>query len=121
MSAAEMWAHSLAPVALTGEQIVARRTALNMTRKALADRAGIDRGQLAKIENGTTKARDATLGAVEAALIKAETAERPAATPQIVTFRLAGQGLNVTVEGPIDNLEDLEASVRRLVQQIGRT
>lgn len=63
-----------------GNGIKARRTRLGMAIKALAERAGVDRGRLAAIEAGTaTNVRPSTLGAINRALDELE-AERTGTT-----------------------------------------
>lgn len=102
-----------------GDRIRRRRTALGMTVKALAEKAGVDRGRLADIERGA-QAREATIGAIEAALddFESETGhDEPG--EGLVTFRLSGNfGVDVVVQGPVGNLDELERSVARLVQSM---
>ena len=69
-----------------GRRIKARRTRLGLPVKALAERAGVDRGRLAAIEAGTvTNVRAATLGAIERALDELETEQAAADLPPGVT------------------------------------
>ena len=103
-----------------GEAIKQRRTALGVTVKALAERAGVDRGRLAAIEDGAT-ARPATLGAIEKALaaLEDELSGPYDNSGRLVTFRLSGDfGVDLVVEGPVDNLPELESSVERLIQKM---
>ena len=91
-----------------------------MTVKALAERAGVDRGRLAAIEDGAT-ARPATLGAIEKALaaLEDELSGPYDNSGRLVTFRLSGDfGVDLVVEGPVDNLPELESSVERLIQKM---
>lgn len=103
-----------------GDEIRRRREAMGWSVKALAAKAGVDRGRLADIERGAT-ARGSTLGAIEAALaeIEEETGHDEPADEGMVTFRLSGNfGVDVVVQGPVTNLSELEASVERLVQSM---
>lgn len=101
-----------------GDRIRQRREAMGWDIKALAKLANVDRGQLAKIERGEHIPRGATLGAIERALdeIEKETGhDEPDAG--LVTFRLSGNfGVDVVVQGPVSNIEELEESVARLVR-----
>lgn len=107
-----------------GESIKRRRIALGMTVKALADAAGVDRGRLSAIEDGA-KARTSTLGAIEAALSRFEEEiagpydENDEPGGGLVTFRMSGDfGVDVVVQGPVENLAELEQSVDRLIQRM---
>lgn len=102
-----------------GQSIRRRRTSLGMTVKALADKAGVDRGRLAAIEEGAT-ARASTIGAIEAALTRLEEEmSGPYDERGLVTFRLSGNfGVDVVVQGPVDNLDELEESVERLIRRM---
>ena len=105
-----------------GARIRQRRAALGMTVKALAERAGVDRGRLAAIEDGAT-AREATLGAIERALsdLEQETSG-PYDEGGMVTFRLSGNfGVDVVVSGPVTSMRELEQSVERLLQKMGKS
>lgn len=116
--------HTLERVVTTGagEAIRKRRTALGVTVKALAEKAGVDRGRLAAIEDGAT-ARASTIGAIEAALARLEQEmSGPYDEPDsggMVTFRMSGDfGVDVVVQGPVENLAELESSVERLIQRM---
>lgn len=111
-----------------GKAIHERRTKLGLSVKALAALAGVDRGRLAAIEDGAS-ARSGTYGAIHAALDKLEeemsgpydAAPAPAAEQHTVTLRASGNfGVDVTVEGPIADIVELEASVIRLIGQMQR-
>lgn len=71
---------SVAPVTEgAGQRIADRRTRLGLSVRALAQSAGVDRGRLAKIEDGTaTNVRPATIGAIERALDELEAEHEPA-------------------------------------------
>ena len=104
-----------------GEAIKTRRKALGVTVKALAERAGVDRGRLAAIEDGAS-ARTSTIGAIERALSDLEEEMGgPYDKPDrgLVTFRLSGNfGVDVVVQGPVENLDELEEKVERLIQRM---
>lgn len=104
-----------------GDAIKTRRTALGVTVKALAERAGVDRGRLAAIEDGAS-ARDATIGAIEKALASLEeemSGPYDNGERGLVTFRMSGDfGVDVVVQGPVENLAELEGSVERLIQRM---
>jgi transcriptional regulator with XRE-family HTH domain len=106
-----------------GEAIKKRRTALGVTVKALAERAGVDRGRIAAIEDGAS-ARSATIGAIEKALNELEDEmggpyDAGEHGGRLVTFRLSGDfGVDLVVEGPVENLSELEGSVERLIQKM---
>ena len=104
------------------EAVQLRRLALGMSVKALAKHAGIDRGRLAALESGHS-VRPTTLAAVTRALdeIEEEVSGPYDAEHGVVTFRLKGNfGVDVTLQGPVDNLDELEASVTRLMTSMGR-
>ena len=105
-----------------GEAIKKRRTALGVTVKALAEKAGVDRGRLAAIEDGAS-ARESTIGAIERALADLEAAMSGPYDDDgergLVTFRMSGSfGVDVVVQGPVENLDELERSVERLIQRM---
>jgi transcriptional regulator with XRE-family HTH domain len=113
-----------------GQRIRARRTRLGMAVKALAERAGVDRGRLAEIEAGTaTNVRPATLGAIYAALDDLERergadADLPPGAHHIgdpgddlVEFTIEGtDGMRAVVKGPIRNMDELQAAARKLIE-----
>lgn len=123
MAAALLEGATFAPVeADEGDQIRQRREALGMGIAQLADRAGVDRGRLSKIEKGA-EARGTTLSAIKRALDQLEEETSGPYDEQheehTVTFRMSGNfGVDVTVEGPVENLAELEASVGRLLQRM---
>jgi transcriptional regulator with XRE-family HTH domain len=108
-----------------GKEIKRRRVALGMNVKALAERAGIDRGRLSKLEAGDPSVRETTIGAVEAALTRLEVEmgyDTPAAvsvTDDLIEFRVSGNfGVDVVVKGPVRDMDALERSVERLIRRM---
>jgi transcriptional regulator with XRE-family HTH domain len=108
-----------------GDRIRARRVALGLSVRALAERAGVDRSRVANVEKGID-ARDSTIGAIESALsaIEQEVSgpydDRQART---VTYRVQVGALDVdvTVAGPIEDAAALEDSVARLLAKMRDT
>lgn len=125
---------SVAPVAdEAGERIRIRRTRLGMPVKALAERAGVDRGRLAAIESGRAhNVRATTIGAIERALDELEhemgvddEAEARTLAPEggseFVEFVVEGNlGVRVVVKGPVKNMAELQAAAERLVAGMQR-
>lgn len=118
---------SFVPVdAETGKRVQARRLALGMSVKKLAELAGVDRGRLAKLEEGDQSIRPATLGAVESALRRLEhemgmDEVRPVGDPSqgLVEFTVTGShGVSAVVKGPVKDLEALQAAVAKLVAEM---
>ncbi|HET6917333.1 MAG TPA: helix-turn-helix transcriptional regulator [Acidimicrobiales bacterium] len=105
----------------TGQRIARRRKALGLDVIDLANRAGVDRGNLARIEaDEVQRPRQSTLHAIETALDRLEEEmSGPYDTPpqpRVVTFRVHGNfGVDVVVEGPVENLKDLQNSVKELL------
>lgn len=125
MTVIETEMHRLRSVDLDGAQIRARRMALGMTVKALAELSGVDRGQITRIEEGEVRPRTSTVGALVAALTKFEDEisgpydDEDENAGNLVTFRLKGNfGVDVTVQGPVADLDRLEASVERLIARM---
>ena len=110
----------------TGKRVQARRLALGMSVKKLAELAGVDRGRLAKLEDGDPSIRPATLGAVESALRRLEhemgmDEVRPVGDPAegLVEFTVRGNfGVSAVVKGPIRDLDKLQAAVSKLVKEM---
>ena len=124
---------SVAPVTEdVGRQIRTRRTRLGMPVKALAERAGVDRGRLAAIEGGRAhNVRATTIGAIERALddleqemgVDAETPAPRTLDPEgeFVEFVVEGNlGVRVVVKGPVKNMAELQAAAERLVAGMQR-
>jgi transcriptional regulator with XRE-family HTH domain len=106
-----------------GRMIKRRREALGVPIKELAELAGMSRDQLSEIERGKVSSpRGHTIGAIERALTELE--EKTSGPydderPGLVTFRMSGNfGVDVVVQGPVENLDELEASVERLIQRM---
>lgn len=114
-----------------GRRIRDRRTRLGVPVKALAERAGVDRGRLAAIEEGKApNARATTIGAIERALDDLEhekaasTAPLPAGARRIgdpaddlIEFVIEGSGgIRAVVKGPIRNMEELQAAAQKLIE-----
>lgn len=102
-----------------GDRIRVRREALGITKQALAAKAGIDRGRLSEIERGAN-ARPTTIAVIDRALAELEEEmSGPYDSEHTVTFRMSGNfGVDVTVQGPVENLSELEESVGRLLQRM---
>lgn len=107
----------------------ARRERLGYTIKQLAEEAEVAEDTLGDGEAGRRELRASTWGKVIRALERLETeagigaparvieeavagtAERP-----LVRYRIEGNfGVSAVVEGPVENIEELEASVARLI------
>lgn len=114
-----------------GADIQARRLAIGMPVAALARRAKVDRGRLSALEAGES-VRDTTLAAVERALSELEeemgmdvpsrvahpSVEDP--SQHFIRFRVEGVygAKALVVEGPVDNLPELEAAVDRIMKRL---
>ena len=115
-----------------GQRIESRRARLGLTIKALAVRAGIDRGTLAKIEAGTAaNVRATTIAAIERALDELEAADPSAAelppgahrigdpADDLIEFTIEGtDGIKAVVKGPIRNMDELQEAARKLIANI---
>lgn len=111
-----------------GDAIKERREGLGLDRKDLATRAGIDRGQLAAIEENEVRSpRRSTIKAITDALDEADGQDAEMSGPYDaeagqVTFRLRGSfGVDVTVQGPVANLPELRETVAGLIEKMGET
>lgn len=104
------------------DQIRARRVRLGISVKALALRAGVDRGTLASLEAGDERIRDSTFGTVERALesLEQEMGVEPGGSlADVVEFRVSGDfGVDVVVKGPVRDMAAMEESVARLLARI---
>lgn len=124
-AAVEKWTGSVARV-VTGDEelgraIQRRRLALGMEIQDLAEEANVDRGRLSAWEKGA-RARDSSIAQVLRTLdrLEEEMGGPYDADKNVVTFRLRGNfGVDVTLAGPVSNLDELEASVTRLLKSMG--
>ena len=107
-----------------GARIKARRTALGISVKALAERAGVDRGRLAALEAGDPTIRETTVGAVERALAQLE--HEMGMDPRdlgegLVEFVVEGNfGVRAVVKGPVGDIAKLQAAAEGLVERMQR-
>lgn len=103
------------------DRIRERRVRLGISVKALALRAGVDRGTLAALEAGDERVRDSTYGTVERALdsLEQEMGVDPSGVGDLVEFRVSGDfGVDVVVKGPVRDMAAMEESVARLLARI---
>lgn len=125
-------ASTLAAVARAGDQsdrsraIARQRLALGMSKSELAKLAHVDRATLDRIESGRG-GRDTSLAAVERALadFDAEVSPDPSVVSsedQSAVVRFVVRGVYgaeaLIVEGPVENIADLEASVDRIMRRL---
>lgn len=111
-----------------GSQVRARRERLGMGIRDLAKEAGVSRDTLSDMESGTKDFRQATLGKVLRALDRIEEevgfdsppADDAESEPKIVRYRVEGAyGVEaLVVEGPVENIAELEASVDRIMRRL---
>lgn len=107
-----------------GDEVRGRRERLGLTIKALAERAGVDRGRLSALEKGDSRPRASTLGAVLHALDELERElgkDNGAGSDDldVVEFQVAGNfGVRVIVKGPVRDRAELEESVLRLIARM---
>ena len=90
------------------------------SRRAFADATGVSREAITAAEEG--RASEGTYDRLEAWLdaFDAETGNDVPEAPGPVRFRLSGNfGVEVIVEGPVENITELEASVERLIRHMG--
>lgn len=106
-----------------GQSIRQRRLALGIkSQHVLARESKVSRDAVMAAEKGT--ASDDTYDRLEAWLSRIEE-EAGMDTPPLsehglVTFRLSGNfGVEVTVQGPVENVAELEAAVERLIRKVG--
>jgi transcriptional regulator with XRE-family HTH domain len=117
-----------------GADFRARREAIGISKSALADRAGVDRGSIAKIEAGE-RVLYSVVGAVDKALSQLEHEYgmdlpsqveklRPIGDPSegLVEFEVGNDaGIRVVVKGPVKDLAALQATVLRLTRELGKS
>lgn len=106
-----------------GERVRERRVRLGLSRAALAKRAHVDRDTLRSLEEGHDGVRETTVGAVERALNELEQEigmNDPERIGQVVRFVVRGvYGADaLIVEGPVENIAELEASVDRIMRRL---
>lgn len=105
-----------------GHAIKRRRLALGIKSvRQVATKSGVSREAVTAAESGT--ASNETYDRLEAWLdtFEEETGHDVEPDDQgVVTFRLSGSfGVDVALSGPVENLAELEASVRRLIREMG--
>lgn len=104
------------------ERVEQRRLRHGMSVSGLAQRAGVDRGRLAKWLKGEVEVRPTFVAVLEQALdsFEEEVGDRPGSpNDDLVEFRVSGNfGVDVVVKGPLRDAEELEKSVARLIQRI---
>lgn len=126
MAATETAAIVLPVAAETRGQAIERRMlALGMNYTSLGDQAGgLYRQTVKRATEDHPSTRPATYAQLEAALdrIEQETGQNEPGLsgPQIVVVRLRDGDREVAVEGPVDNLEALEAAADRLLRRMSR-
>lgn len=112
-----------------GAAVRARREHLGMTVSGLAKRAAVDRGKLAKFESGENTPTERWINGVERALdaFEEETGHEPgeveqkaAAAPGLIRFTVEGVygAKALIVEGPVDNIAELEEMVDRVMRRL---
>lgn len=112
-------------LAAMGADIRVRRERYGMGPGDLAEVAGVSRSTIYAVEKGTARGRTVrqVLSSLESweeeAGVMAPPSSDAADDTGRVTFRLKGNfGVDVTVQGPIESLEDLERSVERLLAKM---
>lgn len=103
-----------------GDQIKSRREALGMTRRDLAERAGVDRGRLGKIEDGTANApRSSTIGLILRTLDALEEELGEDGSDYVtITVDLPGElSGKVTVKGRPDGVAEAVADLLRRMER----
>lgn len=104
-----------------GQAIKRRREAIGMSVTELAERAGVDWETVDRAEQDS--ARGTSYVKLEKVLddLEEEIGGPPEHPEHSVEFMLEGNfGVRVRVKGPVDDLPALEASVARLIRQMGQ-
>ena len=110
-----------------GSEVKARREALGLSVRSLASLADVDRGRLAKFEEGETSPRDYWIQRVENALDRAEAegvelspGDDEPAPSGLIRFKVEGVygAKALVVEGPVENLPELEEMVDRVMRRL---
>lgn len=113
-----------------GAAVRARREHLGMTKEALAKLAKVDRGKLAKFEDGEDRPTERWVGGVERALdaFEAETGHEPGeaskateSEPIRLTFHDVYGIAEIIAEAPGDRGDELVAAVVKLLAEIRST
>lgn len=103
------------------QRLERRRATYGIPVSKLAEMAPVDRGRLAKYlagdEKEVTSASTTWVGRVESALDRfEEETGGPAGDAGLVTFKLTRKpGTEVTVQGPVSNVDELEAAFEKLI------
>lgn len=117
-----------------GAELQARRKAIGMSVRALAERASVDRATIPKVEAGErVRGYFEIVGALDKALSEIEhefgmdlpsqvAPLRPIGDPSegMVEFEITGNfGVKAVVKGPVANLAELQEAARRLIADMG--
>ena len=101
-------------------KIKARRQRLGMSFRELEKESGINRATIASVEKGDKKVHASSVRAIAAALDRLEAEVRgPYDDQGVVTFRLHGPGVDVTLAGPVTSIDELEATATRMLRSMG--
>lgn len=109
--------------AARGQNIKQRRLALGIkSQHTLSKESGVSRDAVMAAEKGA--ASNETYDRLEAWLSRMEEEVGMDApdfeSAGLVTFRLSGNfGVEVTVQGPVENVAELEQAVERLIRKVG--
>lgn len=109
-----------------GDRIGKRLEALGMTPNAFQARSGIDRMTLKRAVEAAPTVRPSTYGAIEKALSELEDEigmndpERTAGVARFIVRGVYGAE-SLIVEGPVENIADLERSVDRIMRRLRET
>jgi transcriptional regulator with XRE-family HTH domain len=111
-----------------GEDIRDRRRALGLNHSELAALAKVDRSRVTKAEKGDESLRDSTIGAIHRALSDLEQEmgmDLPSRVvapnaPHVIRFVVEGVygAKALVVEGPVENIAELEAAVDRIMRRL---
>lgn len=106
-----------------GAAIQARLQALGIGDREFQRETKIDRKTLNRAIANDPAVRESTYLAIEVALDRLERRSQggvAVSERDLVTFRLSGNfGVEVTVQGPVSDMEALEAAVERLLRRMG--
>lgn len=103
-----------------GAAIQARLDLLGISDREFQRETGINRKTLGRAIANEQSVKDSTYTAIEAELARLEQRVAGAPAGELVTFRLSGNfGVEVTVQGPVSDMEALEAAVERLIRKMG--